>query len=304
MKRGEVVHSYEILKYEKERDQKAIISMLSENDYYTDVFMKNDENHADYIFVAYVNKQVAGLISFDGIKRIANLILSVAKEYRRQGLGSKLLEYAEDIFLKHEVIEHSRFLKVKDEDTVFKQFLMSKEFRVSLSFYSMEREGSSLPAPEINVRNYATGDYYDWHRIEEVAFFKMRESIGVYPSHYYPPLDTEKSEYLKDKDNRYVLIEDNKIIAIAIVRGNELESIAVAPEYQAKGYGCKFASYLINNILKNGHSKVTLGVAKGNSAVKLYEKLGFKETQMGHVYVKYYRPDTRMRKPPSHMLKV
>ncbi|MBT2288506.1 hypothetical protein J7E73_05025 [Paenibacillus albidus] len=52
--------------------------------------------------------------------------------------------------------------------------------------------------------------------------------------------------------------------------------------------------FLVNEINSRGEEKVSLDVAKGNFAKKLYESLGFKETDLFHYYVKYVRPETRL----------
>ncbi|WP_213587487.1 GNAT family N-acetyltransferase [Paenibacillus sp. J2TS4] len=77
-----------------------------------------------------------------------------------------------------------------------------------------------------------------------------------------------------------------------------LEHVVVRPDLQGRGYGRAFVSFLVNEMIRRGEKMVKLGVVKGNPAKKLYERLGFKEKSLYHWVTKYYKPDTRLSRPP------
>jgi len=132
----------------------------------------------------------------------------------------------------------------------------------------MERTGESFPLEEIFVRNYEEKDYFEWDRICELAFYYMRQSIGMYPSFFYTPVEWEREQFAKNKDNMFVMIVDNTIVAIGKINGNKISIVAVSIEHQSRGYGRKFVKFLANEIISRGEDKVILEVVKGNFAKK------------------------------------
>ncbi|WP_339265721.1 GNAT family N-acetyltransferase [Paenibacillus sp. FSL K6-1330] len=70
---------------------------------------------------------------------------------------------------------------------------------------------------------------------------------------------------------------------------------------QSRGYGKAFVSFLLNEMMHRGEKIVKLEVVKGNPAKTLYESLGFKEKSLYHIVTKYYRPDSRLSRPPDEM---
>jgi ribosomal protein S18 acetylase RimI-like enzyme len=87
-----------------------------------------------------------------------------------------------------------------------------------------------------------------------------------------------------------------------VIKGNELKNLAVRPDLQAKGFGRKFASFLINEIIRRGNKTVVLNVVNGNYAKKLYESLGFKEKTLFDHVLKFYRPDSRLHMLPDEYI--
>jgi ribosomal protein S18 acetylase RimI-like enzyme len=107
---------------------------------------------------------------------------------------------------------------------------------------------------------------------------------------------------VEDKNNRFVMLNDGEIVAVGIIDGSELSHVSVRPDLQGRGYGRAFVSFLVNEIMRRGEKVVKLGVVKGNPAKKLYERLDFKEKSLHHWVTKYYRPDTRLSRPPSEKI--
>lgn len=89
------------------------------------------------------------------------------------------------------------------------------------------------------------------------------------------------------------------ISAVGVIDGSELRHVAVRPDLQSCGYGRAFVSFLVNEIMRRGEKNVKLWVVKGNFAKKLYDSLGFREKSLYHFVNKYYRPDSRLKTPPT-----
>jgi ribosomal protein S18 acetylase RimI-like enzyme len=161
----------------------------------------------------------------------------------------------------------------------------------------MRRRGSVLFY--ISIRQYEDDDYLICHSISEIAFFKMHELVGILPSYYFPPNEKERKSFVENRNNIFVMLIDGEIVAVGVIGGSELRHVCVRPDLQSRGYGRAFVSFLVNEIMRRGEKIVKLGVVKGNPAKKLYESLGFKEKSLYHWLTKYYKPDTRLSRPPS-----
>lgn len=292
------MQNLKIQAYKPERDKAAIRAMLFGYEYFGEMFQESENNFCDSIFVAYYEDLLVGFLSFNGFRRATDTTIFVSKEYRRMGIGTELIKMADKLLVQNEAVERSRGACI-DGDRSSLQFLYKNGYYIVHSSYLMEREGETLPESNISVRQYEDDDYIKWHGIREKAFYEMRERVGMLPSYYYAPDESEKRSFLEDRNNRFVMLVDGEISAIGVIDGSELCQIAVRPVIQSHGYGRAFASLLVNEIMRRGEKTVRLGVVKGNPAKKLYESLGFKEKSLYHFVNRYYRPDTRLSKPPK-----
>ncbi|GIP36523.1 GNAT family N-acetyltransferase [Paenibacillus sp. J2TS4] len=283
--------------YKPERDKAAIRALLCGNEPFDEMFQKSERMFSGGLFVARYNGVTAAFLSIDGFKRKAETTIFVSKEYRRRGIGTALIRKADQMLSQNEAVERSAGACLGGDRSSL-QFLYKNGYYISYSSYIMEREGEPLPESHISVRPYEDDDYVICHNIWEIAFYQMHESVGILPSYYYPPNETERKRFAEDRNNRFVMLIDGEIVAVGIIDGCELSHVSVRPDLQLRGYGRAFVSFLVNEILRRGEKIVKLGVVQGNPAKKLYESLGFKEKSLNHWLTKYYRPDTRLSRPP------
>jgi ribosomal protein S18 acetylase RimI-like enzyme len=283
--------------YKPERDKASITAMLCGKEQFN-VFQQSDKMLSDGIFVARYNDFTVAFLSFDGFKRRALTTIFVNKEYRRMGIGAALMAKADKMLSQNEAVERSIGVCI-DGDRCSLQFIYKHGYYISYSSFIMEREGVPLPESNISVRQYEDDDYVICHNICEIAFYQMHERVGILPSYYYPPNETERKRFAEDRNNRFVMLIDGEIVAVGIIDGCELSHVSVRPDLQSRGYGRAFISFLVNEIIRRGRRIVTLGVVKGNPATKLYKSLGFKEKSLNHWVTKYYKRDTRLSRPPS-----
>lgn len=288
-----------IQRYNSQRDKTQIELLLHNNNDLLNIFYNDEETNKDNILVALIDTTIIGFLSFNGFGRKPQATLFVSQEYESIGIGSMLIKEYEKMLIHNEKVEHTVFTCLYS-DTELINTLDSNGYRLYFSSYIMERTGEAFPSKDIFVRNYEEKDYFEWDRICELAFYHMRQRIGMYPPFFYTPVEWEREQFAKNKDNMFVMIVDNTIVAIGKIKGNEISIIAVSIEHQSRGYGRYFVEFLVNEIISRGEDKVLLEVVKGNFAKTLYESLGFKETTFYHQYIKYFRPDTRLSAPPAN----
>ncbi|WP_438351024.1 GNAT family N-acetyltransferase [Paenibacillus sp. FA6] len=284
--------------YIPERDKVGIRAMLCGKEQFDEMFQKSERMFSDGIFVVRYNGVTVAFLSIDGFKRKAETTIFVSKEYRRMGIGTALIAKADKLLSQNEAVERSMGACL-DGDRSSLQFLYKNGFYISYSSYIMEREGEPLPESHTSIRQYEDDDYLIFHSISEIAFYKMHERVGILPSYYFPPNERERKSFVEDRNNRFVMLIDSEIVGVGVIDGSELSHISVHPDIQSRGYGRAFVSFLVNEIMRRGEKIVNLGVVKGNPAKKLYESLGFKEKSLYHWLTKYYKPDTRLSRPPS-----
>ncbi|CAG7659007.1 GNAT family N-acetyltransferase [Paenibacillus allorhizosphaerae] len=291
----------EIEAYIPERDKAAIRIMLCENEYFDETFQINEANVRDGIFVARYNGLTVGFLSLTNYKRGrgAGTTIFVSEEYRRMGIGTKLIKEADKLLSQYDAVERSEGACI-DGDRSSLQFLYKNGYYINHSMYFMEREGEPLTESNFSFRQYEDDDYLTWHSISQIAFYKMRENVGILPSYYYSSSESERKSFLENKNNKFVMLVDGEIVAIGgITAGNELHLIAVRTDLQSRGYGRAFVSFLVNEIMRRGEKVVKLWVVKGNPAKNLYDRLGFKEKSLYHFVNRYYKPDSRLSRPPK-----
>ncbi|UNK17003.1 GNAT family N-acetyltransferase [Paenibacillus sp. N3/727] len=285
--------------YKPERDISSIRTMLRGDEYFEGKFQEDEMKFPEGIFVAYYNSVTVGFLSFSSLKgRGTETTIFVSKEYRRMGIGSKLIERAEQLLNQYEAVERSMGACI-DGDRSSLQFMCKNGYHILHSSYIMVRKGENLPESHFPIRQYEDDDYLMWHGIREMAFYKMRERVGILPSYYYAPSEWERKNFLEDRNNRFVLLVNSEMAAVGVIDGSELRQVAVRPDMQSRGYGRGFVSFLVNEMMHRGEKIVKLEVVKGNPAKTMYESLGFKEKSLHHIVTKYYRPDSRLSRPPD-----
>lgn len=108
---------------------------------------------------------------------------------------------------------------------------------------------------------------------------------------YYPEIRIYWDDWNTKKDDYCLisLIDDKPIGAVwirtfhGVLKGygyideNTPElSIAIFPEYRNKGIGTNLMNQMIRLMITKGFKKVSLSITKGNKAIHLYNRLGFK----------------------------
>ena len=113
-------------------------------------------------------------------------------------------------------------------------------------------------------------DYQDKYReIYNACYHEMREALKIEPYDYIQ----DDSFFEKGMDVVYLLLDGVNIIGSVALKGDEIDDLIVAPEYQGHGYGKEILLWALEHIQSD---RVYLHVADWNKkAINLYKKTGF-----------------------------
>ena len=284
--------------YMPERDREALTAMLRDDPIHAEAVFTAMNSHPDSVYVARLANQPAGCLAINGFRWRTHAVVYVQPASRRQGIGTALLRLADGLFAGNEVVEAAcGECREDDRDTL--QTLYRHGYYRSHGAFTMERRGDPLPASDFAIRPYEDADYPAWHRVYESAFWPMRAATNQLPLYYFPPSEAERQRFAATSKNRYVLSVKGEIAAAGHINGRHLASVAVRHDLQRRGYGRAMASFLVNTIMRRGEPVVELGVVQGNTAINLYDALGFVVTQRLACMKRYYRPDSNLSAPPD-----
>ncbi|HBS43385.1 MAG TPA: hypothetical protein DEA91_00985 [Paenibacillus sp.] len=193
-----------IHKYSPLRDKAQIERLLLHNNDLLKIFCQDEETNKNNILVALNKDTLLGFLSFNGFGRKPQATLFVSNEYDAVDIGSKLIEEYEKMLIHNETVEHTVFTVLSSDAELIS--VLEKNYRLSFTSYIMERIGDPFPPADILVRNYEENDYLEWDRVCELAFYHMRQRIGMYPSFFYTPVEWEREQFAKNKDNMFVVV--------------------------------------------------------------------------------------------------
>ncbi len=232
---------------------------------------------APQLFItAFIGDQLVALAQVNEPEPQSYLTVFVAPQFRRQGIGTAMVKYAENKLRAGGTQKiRSSFRAGHQSSTTFAHKLGYDRY---FSSTYMQRIGDPFPLEELPVRGYRDEDYLASQLLYAVSFHEMRVRVGCFPdSVIAQPSEKERKAWKEDAEDRFVYEIDGEIIAYSHLSGNELSSISVRTDFQGRGIGRKFVMYLCNEIYQRGNTTVDLWCVVGNYARNLYDSLGFKE---------------------------
>lgn len=136
-----------------------------------------------------------------------------------------------------------------------------------------------MPPSGYDLRTCELSDINQVGKVEKASF----------PDHPYSKLDFV-SCLLTARDGFIIACKDGSVVGyvIATRRGQEgsIQSIAVSPEFRRKGIGEMLLRSAINLLAGRCKTVHLLVDAKNDAAIRLYQRLSFRET--GNVVERYY----------------
>ncbi|NOU91598.1 GNAT family N-acetyltransferase [Paenibacillus sp. LMG 31460] len=230
----------------------------------------------ELFITAFIEDKLVALAQVNKPASQSYLTVFVAPRFRRQGIGSAMVKYAETELLAGGTQKvRSSFRAGHQSSLAFAHKLGYEKY---FSSALMQLTGNPFPLDELPVRLYTDEDYLASQSLYATAFHEMRVRVGCFPdSVIAQPSEKERRAWKEDAENRFVYEINGKIVAYSHLSGNELSSISVHTDFQGLGIGRKFVMYLCNEIYQRGSAKVDLWCVVGNYARNLYDSLGFKE---------------------------
>lgn len=225
---------------------------------------------------AFIGEELVALAQVNDPAYLSYIHVFVAPRFRRQGIGSVLVETAEN------QLRAGGTRKVR---TSFRaghpsshSFARKHGYTPTFSSSYMQRTGGLFPLEELPIRRYEDKDYPSAHSLYATAFHEMRVRVGGFPdSAVAQPSEGERKVWKKDSADRFVYETAGEIAAYSHLDGHEISSISVRSDLQGQGIGRKLVRYVCNEIYQRGHSTVDLWCIAGNGARHLYDELGFEE---------------------------
>ena len=143
--------------------------------------------------------------------------------------------------------------------------------------------GKLFPEVDINPIKYSEKYFFKELEMESILFYELRKENNIKPYRVIESSDKELEEikefFDKNKNNFYLLTNNEELIGSVLILENYIQSICINKQYQRKGLGTKLIRYAINQIFINTkYEYVELNILPGNTdAEKFYKKIGFKE---------------------------
>ena len=145
-----------------------------------------------------------------------------------------------------------------------------------------EYTGPRLPDPDITPCLYLPEHFKEQVDLESDVFYEIRKANGLKPHRLSDSSNDQLqgvAEYFADNaEGFYQLLRGETLIGSILFHGNYIRCLAVARDWQRKGYGKRLMAFTVNKILDSGYSSVVLHTQPGNyQAEALFVGLGFRE---------------------------
>jgi len=231
------------------------------------------------LMVAEANGAVAGFVSASPFAGHCRVFVYVAPQYRRQGIGTMLYEWAEKRARRSrcETLWSTYYDPEESEGFVRK----IGYDRLTGNDY-MRRAGDLLPEKDVAIRNYTDSDFDRVFYITSHAWHDLRLRTGAADSKVQTRSREIRRNYHKNAGSGYVLEDGGQIVGYGAVSGDEIGSVCVDPTLYNRGYGRALAVFLTNEILRRGHAAACLWCEHGNANARhIYESLGYETLHTG-----------------------
>jgi GNAT superfamily N-acetyltransferase len=262
-----------------EKDYFAAKELLSQDaDAGADLLRVLDEEPERFIS-AFMDDTLVALAQLEASTPQSYLHVFVAPRYRRQGIGTAMVQVAETQLQAG----GTRTVSISFRSGVAAPLGFARKLGYT-PYYSlvyMQWTGGFFSQEEVPVRLYSDEDFLPAHSLYAIAFHEMRVRVGCFPdSVVAEPNEGRRTAWKADAEDRFVYELNGEIAAYSHLHGNEISSVSVRSDLQGRGIGRKFVKYLCNEIYQRGHAAVILCCVAGNEARQLYDSLGFQETHI------------------------
>ncbi|MCB9419252.1 MAG: GNAT family N-acetyltransferase [Ardenticatenaceae bacterium] len=213
------------------------------------------------------------VIPVPGLEGIYNLDGGILSNYRRQGLGSRLLQHVlhEAPGLNIRQLSHS----FTDLNSPAAHFLRRHNFFIEHEEWLMTLSPllpcSPAHLPDCQIQTHPTPIHL-FRRLYD-------QSFGGTP--WYQPYSQEEVENtLDDPGDILFLYQDEQPIGFAWLQEDLIEPIGIVREEWGKGYGRFLFLAALHELQNRGKTQANIGVWRSNqAAIRLYQSVGFQHQQ-------------------------
>ena len=260
-----------------EQDYNAARKLLSSDREAGEDLLRMLANAPKSFITASIGEELVAIAQVNEPASQSYLSVFVAPQFRRRGIGSAVVKYAEAKLREGGTGKVRSSFRFNNRSSL--AFARQHGYAPYYSSVLMQRSGDPFPLEvTLPVRLYTDEDYLASQSLYAAAFHEMRVRVGCFPdSVIAQPSEKDRRAWEEDAENRFVYELNGEIVAYSHLSGNELSSISVRTDFQGLGIGRKFVMYLCNEIYRRGSAQVELWCVVGNYAKHLYDSLGFKE---------------------------
>ena len=139
--------------------------------------------------------------------------------------------------------------------------------------YEMKYTNPVTEHSTVSLVPYSAGYQETYKKVYNACYHEMREAMDIKPYDFIQ----DDSFFAEGMDAVYILLDEDRLIGSVALKGEELDDLIVAPEYQGQGYGKQILLWALENMHVE---QILLHVAEWNQrAIRLYKKYGFEITE-------------------------
>lgn len=269
-------------------DKKQLVDIVKQGIMIDEEDIKFITDNSNKIIV--FDDKKAGILGFSSFriwgkdKNKADAYTYIVLSSRRKGIGTllynEILKNVDDNNLEF----ISTRIKIDNNDAAsFYKKLGYEKWYVELDLYY---HGSEQPKSNLKFVPYEDKYFEQYAEGLRTSFYELRKSNDFQPYLCCELNEEKRKEFLDNKENIFLLLNNEKLIASVIVCNNGfIGDIFVVPSYQGKGYGKKTMQFAINKAIGYGSNCISLSAIDWNTrALNLYQSLGFNIVQTTYYY--------------------
>ncbi|RIW30410.1 GNAT family N-acetyltransferase [Bacillus salacetis] len=241
-------------------------------------------------FLVYEQNGLKGLIfsipDENGEETIFRINLFVDPASRLRGNGSKLYKEMEKEISKSNPDFVSVYINTEIDNPI--PFAEKMGFSKWWGSPELIYKGGRFPEADVKFVKYTERFFEEFVKVVQHSFYELHAKNDLKP--YLAPEDSVKKYKLNRKENVYLILDGDRIIASVTTGKGEVDNLMVSPEYQGKGYGRKALQFAMNKMLEEGYEEIRICYVEGNEgAEKLYTSMGFQPLHNTQVYRKFLK---------------
>lgn len=266
-------------------DENELISILKEpgGHYF---YEKNlDLSGFDEAYVYVLEDKIVGFLVLEIHARTSQIICYVSPSYRRQGIGSTLLEYGKEklrnldpntiwLFFRSDIGNSAQFYQKRGGLPWYSYHLMIYEKENRVLSKGLEK---TTNFDEVIPYHH---DYFDEYlETRACAFFELNTLIDSRP---YDERERREDIYKwadKQKDNIWLFMKGGKIVGSIAIYDGFFDEIFVNTEYQHLGCGSEIVKWALSYCNTKDWEPMLCVVTGNQHAINLYGKNGFRIVQ-------------------------